>query len=110
MCIRDSATTEAVLHGHLGVVNEQTHETVSTEYYDFLKITDAKEYAVAVSYTHLAVKKLFCYGRQTFPHLGVQSEAKVTRESFIINFLRENRRTNDEENEENEENDEKHGM
>lgn len=40
------ATTEAVLHGHLGVVNEQTHETVSTEYYDFLKITDAKEYAV----------------------------------------------------------------
>lgn len=40
------ATTEAVLHGHLGIVNEQTHETVSTEYYDFLKITDAEEHAV----------------------------------------------------------------
>lgn len=40
------ATTEAVLHGHLGVVNEQTHEMVPTEYYDFLKITDAGEHTV----------------------------------------------------------------
>lgn len=40
------ATTEAVLHGHLGIVNDKTHETIYTEYCDFLKITDAKEYSV----------------------------------------------------------------
>ena len=40
------ATTEAVLHGHLGIVNEKTHEMVSTAYYDFLKITDAEEHTV----------------------------------------------------------------
>lgn len=30
----------------MGVVNEQTHEMVPTEYYDFLKITDAGEHTV----------------------------------------------------------------
>ena len=40
------ATTESVIHGHLGVVSDKKHDIIYTEYSDYLKITDAEEHTV----------------------------------------------------------------
>ena len=39
------ATTDAVIHGHMGIVTNEKHDTVESEYYDFLLIKDTEEHS-----------------------------------------------------------------
>ena len=39
------ATTQAIIHGHFGIVTDKKHEAISANKYDFVKITDSEEYS-----------------------------------------------------------------
>lgn len=59
--INDDATTEAVLHGHLGVVDEELHQKFCADSFDYHKITDSEVHTYKYTSSGIFRRGIFSY-------------------------------------------------